>query len=91
MVELSTARAQTDFYLFQTFSLCDLSKGHGEKLIPAREATNLVVAVVASYTPPKLFGVDPFHQLCEDGFANMHARSVASKITENLAQKVPPC
>lgn len=39
-----------------TLPIGDLGKGHGEKLIPAREATHFIVAVVASNTPPKLFG-----------------------------------
>jgi hypothetical protein len=84
VVELVAARAQTNFYIFKTLAIGDLSKGHGEKLIPAREATNLVVAVVTSDTPPKLFGVDPFHQLSENSFSRIHGRSLASKISENL-------
>jgi hypothetical protein len=47
---------QAGFDIGQTLPVSDLSERHGEELIPAREVTNPVVAVVTSATVAKLLG-----------------------------------
>jgi hypothetical protein len=84
VIELVVARAQANLDVGQTLAKGDLGKAHGQKLIPAGEVTDPVMAVVASHAAAKLFRVDPVHELREDGFARMHAGSLASTIAKKI-------
>src|SRR6266481_987967 len=91
VIELSAARAQADFYVGQTLAKSHLRKTHGQKLLPTGEVTNLVVTLVTNYAATALFGVDPFHDLSENGFAEMHEGILGNKNPkENEAKKRSP-
>ena len=49
VVKLLALRGQTYFDVAQAFAVRKLGKGHGEKLIPARERTHTLVATIASH------------------------------------------
>lgn len=50
MVEFGLQGAQACFDLAKTFSVSQLSEGHAEKLIEARESPDPVIALVSSHT-----------------------------------------
>ena len=62
-IELVLVGTQADFDIGQTLAVSDLRERHGQKLIPAGEITNFVVAVVPQDTAAKLLGMDPVHDL----------------------------
>jgi hypothetical protein len=46
-----------------------------------------VMTAVASYTTAKRLGVDPLHELRENGFARMHACILAIAISKKMRRK----
>jgi hypothetical protein len=87
VIELVGPRAQTDFDVCQAISISDLREGHGQELIPTREVTNRVVAVVALDAAAKLFGMNPLHDLSKNRFSGAHFDSLAwSLLEENRKQ-----
>lgn len=75
MIQLALCRSQTRFDVSQTFSVGQLGKCHAEELIPAGEALDLVVAVVAFYALPEIVDRDEVHQLGEYGTTRVHEPS----------------
>jgi hypothetical protein len=47
MIEFLLGRTETGLDVSEAFPVCQLSKGHAEKLVPARKVFDLVVAVVS--------------------------------------------
>jgi len=52
-----------------------LSKGHTEKLVPARKAFDFVVAIVTVNAFVKFVNGQKVHELGEDGFPRIHESS----------------
>jgi hypothetical protein len=46
MIEFPLSRTETSFDVSEAFPIGQLSKGHAEKLVPAREVFDFVVAIV---------------------------------------------
>jgi hypothetical protein len=46
MIEFSLSRTETGFDVSEALPISKLSKGHAEKLVPARKAFDFVVAIV---------------------------------------------
>src|SRR5438093_2296968 len=63
VVKLPASSAQTRLDVPETFAIGELSKGHRQKLVPARKALHFVVAVVAIDTEAKLVGRQKLYQL----------------------------
>jgi hypothetical protein len=81
VVELIGPRAQADFNVGQAISVSQLREGHSKKLIPTREATDSVVAVVAFDAPAKLLRVNPLHDLRKNSFSSAHfCQSMARRV-----------
>jgi hypothetical protein len=72
MVQLGTHRTEAGFYVAQTLPVSELSEGHGEILVPVREASQVGVAVVTSDAAPKLSIWQEGDQLREHGAAQVH-------------------
>jgi hypothetical protein len=84
VIELVGTRAQTNFDVGQAISISDLGEGHGQELIPTREVTNTVIAVIALDAAAKLFGMNPLHDLSKNRFSGAHFDSLAwSLLAEN--------
>src|SRR4051794_3347575 len=49
VIELVTLRAETDFDVAQAFAISKLRESHSQELVPTRERTNTLVAVVTGY------------------------------------------
>jgi hypothetical protein len=72
VVELALQGAKTSFDVTQTFSVGQLCKRHGEKLIPTGEVLHVVTAMVAGRALLKLLMRQMLDQLREDGLADVH-------------------
>lgn len=72
VIEFRFGTAKAGFDFSETFPVCELSKGHAEKLIQAGEGLHLVVAVVPLHAFSKFVGGEELHQLSKDGFADIH-------------------
>ena len=68
-------RAQIDLNIAQRLSVGELSKGHRQELIEAREVLNLVIALVPSHASAKCREWQMRHDLSEYEFALMHWNS----------------
>ena len=75
MIQLCLGRSQACLDISQTFPIGQLGKGHAEKLVPAGEALDLVVAVVALYALAKIVNRHKVHQLGEHGTTRVHQPS----------------
>jgi len=53
-IKIFLVRRQADFYIAQTFSMRELSKGHCQKLFPAGKTPNAFVAVITSHANMKI-------------------------------------
>ena len=65
MVELGPVRAEARFDVAQALAVRQLGIGHAEKLISAGEASDPILAVVASDAGIELVTRQEFHQLGE--------------------------
>jgi hypothetical protein len=74
--------AQTGFHIAQTFAKSQLAKSHAQKLIPAGEAFDFVVSVVASDAAAKLLWVDQVGELGENDFSSVHPGSLAKSLLD---------
>src|SRR5208282_6520995 len=67
-------------------SVSQLREGHSKKLIPTREATDSVVAVVAFDATAKLLRVNPLHNLRKNSFSSAHScQSMARRVLKKPA------
>jgi len=72
MIETRAQGAQARLDVAQAFAIGQLRKGHAEELIPTRKRADLVVALIPLHAAAKFVCRDQVHQLCENGFAQMH-------------------
>ncbi len=87
VIELVLPRAQADFDVGQAISVSDLREGHGQELIPTREVTNPIVAVVAVDATAKLFAMNPVHDLTENRLFGAHSASLALAVLRKNAKR----
>src|ERR1035438_165318 len=73
VIKSRTQGAQTNFDLAQTLAPGQLGKSQAEKLVPASEGADFVIAAVTIHTTAKLVRGNEIHQLREDRFACLHA------------------
>jgi len=72
MVKFGRYRSQARLDIAKTLAVGQLGEGHGEKLVPTREAFNFVAAVVAGDTSTEFMGWKKIDELGEDGFSDVH-------------------
>jgi hypothetical protein len=72
MIEPAPESSQAGFDVAQALAIGQLRKGHREKLVPAGKPTHLPVAPIAIHSPAEFVSRNEIHQLCENGFAQMH-------------------
>jgi hypothetical protein len=72
VIELGTLRPQTDFDVAKTVAIGQLSKSHGQKLIPARQSAHTAIAVVSVNAAAKLVVRDELHDLSKNGLSLIH-------------------
>ena len=72
VVELTSQRAQTSFYVTQTVPVSQLGKGHRKILVPAREASRSSITDVPCHAATELAIRQKAQQLREDGLALVH-------------------
>jgi hypothetical protein len=89
LVKLVSTRAQTDFDVGQTLAIGDLSERHGKKLVPTREVTGPIVAIVAFNTAAKLFGMNPIQDFTENRLFGAHGASLASRLLRKMTKPSP--
>jgi hypothetical protein len=82
VIELLAARTETDLQVGETLPEGHLGERHGEELIPAAEPSDLVMPAVTNDAAAELLGVNPLHELSENGFARVHARNLARRISK---------
>jgi hypothetical protein len=82
VVELGLGDPQAGLNIPQALPEGQLGKGHAEELVPAREALDLVVSLVAVDALAELVRGNEVHQLGEDRFASVHGPSPPSKMRE---------
>jgi len=74
VVKLGGCGSKTRFDISETLSISQLGKRHGEKLIPAREALDFVVALITLHAAAKFVrGGNKVYQLSKDRFAGIHS------------------
>jgi hypothetical protein len=61
-----------NFNISEALSVGQLRKSHGQELIPAGEALDLVVAVIALDTETELVARSELHQLRKNRFTGIH-------------------
>jgi hypothetical protein len=75
VIELGTLRSQTDFDIAKTVAISQLSKGHRQKLVPARQSAHTSIAVVSLNAPAKFVVRDELHDLGKNGLSLIHTGS----------------
>jgi len=89
MIQLGLSSPQTGLNVPQTFPIRQLGKCHAEVLVPAGEALDLVVPVVASDAHTKVVNRQEVHQLREYGSTIIHQPSPSAGIQKyGLVQKI---
>lgn len=72
VIELGRLCTQTGFDVSQTLSVCQLSKGHAQKMIQATETANVEVAAMLLHRAAESMPRCIFHHLGENEFASEH-------------------
>jgi hypothetical protein len=86
-IELVWTRAQADFDVGQAISVSYLGESHGQELVPTREVTNPIVALIAVDTTAKLFAMNPVHDLTENRLFGAHWASLALPVLRKSAKR----
>ena len=73
VVELAGHGTQTGLDIAETLAVRQLSESHRQKLVPARKASQVIVAMVAGDTLAKLVRGHVIHKLSENGATDVHA------------------
>jgi hypothetical protein len=63
---------QASFNITKTLTISELSEGHSQQLIPARETLPLIVPFVPTDTLVELVSWEMLDELREDGLASVH-------------------
>jgi hypothetical protein len=77
VIEPTAHRSKAGLDIAETLAIRQLSKGHTEELVVAREALDLVVAVVASNASSKIVKGKEVHDLGKDGRRGVHRSLLA--------------
>ena len=72
MVQLATHRTQASLDVAQALAVGELSKGHGQILVAAREVSVVRIPAITLDTLLELVGGQVLHQLSEDSLAGIH-------------------
>ena len=72
MVKLAAHRAQASLDIAKTLAVSQLSEGHRQILVAARETSLVGIAAVAGHTFLELVGGQMIHQLSENSLADIH-------------------
>src|ERR1035438_535406 len=72
VVELAAHRFQARLNVAETLAVSELSEGHRQILIPARQTSVVLIAVIASHTLLELEVGEMSDQLRENGSAGIH-------------------
>jgi hypothetical protein len=72
VVEFATHRAQARLDVAETLAVSELSEGHRQILIPARQTSMVIIAVIAGHTLLELDVREVSDQLRENGSAGIH-------------------
>ena len=75
VIELGTLRSQTDFDVAKAVAIGQLGKGHGQKLVPARQSSHTAIAVVSLNAAAKFVVRDELHDLGKNGLSLIHTDS----------------
>ncbi len=75
MVELAPMCGEADFDVAKTFATSQLSKCHGQELLPTGKATDAPIPVVAMNKSIKIVVGNQLKQLSENGLPAVHRRS----------------
>jgi hypothetical protein len=78
VVQFRPHRSEASFYVAQTLPVSELREGHGQILIPTREPSQPVVAIVTSDTATKISIRQESDQLREYGAAMVHEPLLAT-------------
>jgi hypothetical protein len=73
MVELASHGVQAGFDIAETLSVSELSKGHRQVLIPARQLSVMMIAVISGDTLLELDVGEVSNQLRENSPAGVHS------------------
>src|ERR1019366_7892299 len=73
VVEFAGHGTQTRLDVAETLAVSQLSERHRQKLVPARKASQVIVATVACDAFVKLVRGQVIHQLSENGATDIHA------------------
>ena len=83
VIKLSLARSQAVLQVAQAFSKCQLAERHAEELIPAGESSHLGRIDITSHTTLELLWMNPFDDLREYGFSEVHRPRLTQKPTQS--------
>ena len=72
VIEFHRHRSQASLDIAETLAVGQLSEGHGEKLIPAREIFDLMAAAVAGDAVAELMDGQKIDELGEDSLTDIH-------------------
>src|SRR5450755_4738835 len=72
VVELAAHRSQARLNVAETLAVSELREGHRQILIPARQTSVVLIAVIASHTLLELEVGEMSDQLRENGSADIH-------------------
>jgi len=72
VVKLAAHRAQARLDVAETLAVSELSEGHRQILIPARQASVVAIAIIAGHTLLELDVGEVSNQLRENGSAGIH-------------------
>src|ERR1017187_9537580 len=72
VVQLAAHRPQASFDVAETLAVCQLSKGHGQILIAARETPMVRISAITLDTLLELVGGQVIHELGEDSLSGIH-------------------
>jgi hypothetical protein len=73
VIEFATQRSQACLDVAKTIPVSQLAKGHGQILIPTREASRPRISAVTSHATAKLTIRQETDQLRENGLALIHS------------------
>jgi hypothetical protein len=72
VIELGRLRIQTDFEVAEAFSIGQLRKRHGAKLLGAGERAHTIVAIVTIHNAMKCLPRQKIHELSKESFVCVH-------------------
>jgi len=80
VIQLGGPSAQTRFNIPKTLAISQLSKSHGQELIPTRKPLDFVITAIALDAPAKLIPRSKIHQLSKNRLTNIHRNPPLAKL-----------